>query len=111
MGPARKCSPGAVTRGGEGPAPSSVDELAEDCYKITKQVLHSIDFEITRNIKRAICKTAFNFAAHCLRNSSTLFSKEFNPIRDFILKDNVDCFINYDSLYYIDESGTIRVSL
>ena len=24
---------------------------------------------------------------------------------------NVDCFINYDSLYYIDESGTIRVSL
>ena len=24
---------------------------------------------------------------------------------------NVDCYINYDSLYYIDESGTIRVSL
>ena len=24
---------------------------------------------------------------------------------------NVDCYINYDSLYYIDQSGTIRVSL
>ena len=24
---------------------------------------------------------------------------------------NVDCYVNYDSLYYIDESGTIRVSL
>jgi len=24
---------------------------------------------------------------------------------------NVDCYINYDALYYIDESGTIRVSL
>ena len=24
---------------------------------------------------------------------------------------NVDCYVSYDSLYYIDESGAIRVSL
>lgn len=74
-----------------------IDPKSKQYERIYKEVKFEVRPKITRILKRAYCKLAYNFTAYSLKEKiKMIYSPSFAPIRDFILNDegNEQDFIN-----------------